>query len=107
MEFVKVDSSYVSGTTVPLDTNTKINYRHESGEDVKETDPTGNWFKLGENDGVHLAFSGKIKKRQGIIYFLLFLDEKKQKSTDITEFAKNLAFKRKSFKWKAERFFYA
>jgi tail tube protein len=42
-----VDSSYVSGTTVPLDTNTKINYRHESGEDVKETDPTGNWFKLG------------------------------------------------------------
>ena len=55
MEFVKVDSSYVSGTTVPLDTNTKINYRHESGEDVKETDPTGNWFKLGENDGVHLA----------------------------------------------------
>lgn len=47
MEFVKVDSTYVSGTTVPLDTNTKINYRHESGEDVKETDPTGNWFKLG------------------------------------------------------------
>jgi hypothetical protein len=47
MEFVKVDSSYVSGTTVPLDANTKLNYRHESGEDVKETDPTGNWFKLG------------------------------------------------------------
>lgn len=47
MEFVKVDSSYTTGTTVPLDTNTKLNYRHESGEDVKETDPTGNWFKLG------------------------------------------------------------
>lgn len=47
MEFVKVDAGYVSGTTITLDTNTKINYRHESGEDVKETDPTGNWFKLG------------------------------------------------------------
>ncbi|GEM_PF-3131648 len=47
MEFVKVDAGYVSGTTVTLDTNTKINYRHESGEDVKETDPTQNWFKLG------------------------------------------------------------
>ncbi|MCI0482837.1 MAG: hypothetical protein L0213_14760, partial [Candidatus Dadabacteria bacterium] len=47
MEFVKVDAGYVSGTTVTLDTNTKLNYRHESGEDVKETDPTGNWFKLG------------------------------------------------------------
>ena len=33
--------------TITLDTNTKINYRHEPGEDVKETDPTGNWFKLG------------------------------------------------------------
>lgn len=47
MEFVKVDSTYVSGTTVALDANTKINYRHESGEAVKETDPTTNWFKLG------------------------------------------------------------
>ncbi len=47
MEFVKVDAGYVSGTTITLDTNTKLNYRHESGEDVKETDPTGNWFKLG------------------------------------------------------------
>ncbi len=47
MEFVKVDVGYVSGTTITLDTNTKLNYRHESGEDVKETDPTGNWFKLG------------------------------------------------------------
>ena len=47
MEFVKVDGSYTSGTTVPLDANTKINYRHEAGEDVKETDPTKDWFKLG------------------------------------------------------------
>lgn len=47
MEFLKVDSSYVSGTTVALDANTKLNYRHESGEAVKETDPTSDWFKLG------------------------------------------------------------
>ncbi len=47
MEFVKVASGYSSGTTVTLDANTKINYRHESGEDVKETDPTSDWFKLG------------------------------------------------------------
>ncbi|MGE0369855.1 MAG: phage tail tube protein, partial [Candidatus Dadabacteria bacterium] len=47
MEFVKVASGYSSGTTVTLDPNTKINYRHESGEDVKETDPTSDWFKLG------------------------------------------------------------
>lgn len=47
LEFVKVDSGYSSGTTVNLDANTKINYRHESGEAVKETDPTGNWFLLG------------------------------------------------------------
>ena len=47
LEFVKVASGYSSGTTVDLDPNTKINYRHESGEAVKETDPTGNWFLLG------------------------------------------------------------
>lgn len=47
MEFVKVRSDYSSGTTVTLDLNTKINYRHESGEAVVETDPTNDWFKLG------------------------------------------------------------
>lgn len=47
LEFVKVASGYSSGTTVSLDANTKINYRHVSGETVKETDPTGNWFLLG------------------------------------------------------------
>ena len=46
MEFVKV-SSIASAPTIDLDPNTKINYRHESGEAVKETDPTTNWFKLG------------------------------------------------------------
>jgi len=44
-------------------------------------------------------------RKRMLIFILLFLDEKKQKSTDRTEFAKNLAFKLKSFKWKAERFF--
>lgn len=47
LEFVKVDAGYTSGTTIDLDANTKINYRHESGEEVKETDPTGDWFLLG------------------------------------------------------------
>jgi len=47
MEFVKVDAGYTSGTTVALDANTKINYRHEVGEAVKETNPAGNWFLLG------------------------------------------------------------
>ena len=47
MEFVKVRGDYSSGTTVTLDLNTKINYRHESGEAVVETDPTNDWFKLG------------------------------------------------------------
>lgn len=46
MEFVKV-SSIASTPTIDLSSNTKINYRHESGEAVKETDPTSNWFKLG------------------------------------------------------------
>jgi len=35
------------------------------------------------------------KKRRTL--FLLFLDEKKQKSSDSTEFAKNLPLKLKSF----------
>ena len=47
MEFVKV-SSIASAPTIDLDSNTKINYRHESGEAVKETDPTSDWFKLGD-----------------------------------------------------------
>jgi len=47
MEWVKVDASYSSGTTIPLDANTKLNYRHEAGEAFKESDPTGSWFKLG------------------------------------------------------------
>lgn len=47
MEFLKVDSGYSSGTTVDLDANTKVNYRHESGEAVVEVDPTNDWFKLG------------------------------------------------------------
>lgn len=46
MEFVKV-SSIASAPTIDLSSNTKINYRHESGEAVKETDPTSDWFKLG------------------------------------------------------------
>ncbi len=47
MEFVIVDSTYVSGTTVAIDTNTKINLRHESGEAILEVDPTGDWYRLG------------------------------------------------------------
>lgn len=46
MEFVKV-SSIASAPTIDLDSNTKVNYRHESGEAVKETDPASDWFKLG------------------------------------------------------------
>lgn len=46
MEFVKV-SSIASAPTLDLDANTKINYRHESGEAVLEVDPANDWFKLG------------------------------------------------------------
>lgn len=46
-EYVVVDSAYVSGTTVALESTTKINFRHESGEAVVETDPTNDWVKLG------------------------------------------------------------
>jgi hypothetical protein len=35
--------------------------------------------------------------RKAVFFILLFLDEKKQKSTDSTEFAKNLMLKLKSF----------
>ena len=47
MEFVKVDAGYTSGTSVTLDANTKLNYRHDIGEVVKETNPATNWFLLG------------------------------------------------------------
>lgn len=47
MEFLKVASGYSSGTTVSLDSDTKVNFRHESGEDVDEVDVTTGWFKLG------------------------------------------------------------
>lgn len=46
MEFVKI-SGIGSAPTLDIDANTKINYRHESGEVVLEVDPTTNWFKLG------------------------------------------------------------
>jgi tail tube protein len=46
MEFVKV-SSIASAPVIDLDSNTKINYRHGALEAVKETDPTADWFKLG------------------------------------------------------------
>ena len=46
MEFVKV--SDISGApTLTIDSDTKINYRHESGEAVVETNPATNWFLLG------------------------------------------------------------
>ncbi len=46
MEFVKV--SDISGApTLTLDSNTKINYRHEALEAVVETNPATNWFLLG------------------------------------------------------------
>jgi hypothetical protein len=40
-EYVEVDSTYVSGTTIPLHANTPINFRHEAGEIVKEVVPGG------------------------------------------------------------------
>ena len=48
MEFLKVDAAYVSGTTVDIDVNTKVNLRHESGEAVLEVNPTNDWFKFGQ-----------------------------------------------------------
>lgn len=66
MEFVKVDSSYSSGTTVTLDVNTKINYRHESGEAVRETDPTGSWFKLGNVRSFTLSGGRELKRSQAL-----------------------------------------
>lgn len=48
IEYVKIhDSTAPAGNTITLDDNTKINFRHESGEAVLETDPTADWFKLG------------------------------------------------------------
>ena len=47
MEFLKVDSGYVGGTTVALSSDTKVNYRHESAEPVSVTDPTAGWYRLG------------------------------------------------------------
>lgn len=46
MEFVKV-LTVVSGTVLDLSPDTKVNYRHESGEAVVETDPKEGWYKLG------------------------------------------------------------
>ncbi len=40
-EYVKVDSSYTTGTTIPLDSGTPINFRHEGGEAVVEVSPGG------------------------------------------------------------------
>ncbi|MEM4408425.1 MAG: phage tail tube protein, partial [Candidatus Caldarchaeum sp.] len=41
VEFVKVDSSYTTGTTIPLASTTPLNFRHLSGEAVKECTPAG------------------------------------------------------------------
>lgn len=46
LEFVKV-SGIGSAPMIDLSSETKINYRHESGEAVVETNPGLGWFKLG------------------------------------------------------------
>lgn len=38
VEYFKVGSGYTTGTTVPLDADTKVNYRHEDGETVEKVD---------------------------------------------------------------------
>lgn len=48
MEVVRVDSGYVSGTAVALETGTKINLRHAAGEAVTEVDASTKWFRLGD-----------------------------------------------------------
>jgi len=47
MELVRVDSGYSSGTTVTLESGSKINLRHESAEAVLEVTVNSGWFKLG------------------------------------------------------------
>jgi len=52
-------------------------------------------------DTLSSKYSALVKKKIGKVisldFILLFLDEKKQKSTDRTEFTKNLMLKLKSF----------
>jgi hypothetical protein len=47
---------------------------------------------------------GKAKKRKKAVFLSFFSLMKRSKNHPTTEFAKNLVFKLKSFKWEAERF---
>ena len=47
MELVRVDSGYSSGTTVTLESGSKLNLRHASGETVLEVTVNSGWFKMG------------------------------------------------------------